>query len=189
MLYRYIVVMILFLGIFSSCAQKVYKKEDYTFYDTSFRLHASSPLRTDGVYVLDRIWTDENGGTTKQPKDHCFYKFYIQGQCNLTLDPENSIKTKDDYRTAVSKNLSQRKNTLFEGYYKLENNRIILQSVVVPRRQFEYKYGYVENDSLVIVKVTTDGKGKFDDKYFTGYYKEYYVFVPLGIKNEAEPKW
>lgn len=186
--YRYIA-MIWFLGLFSSCAQKVYQKEDYTFYDKSFKLNASAALRTDGIYVVDHIWTDENGGTTKQPKEHRFYKFYTSGQCNLTLDPANEIKTKEDYINAVGKDFSIKKNTLFEGYYKLENNKIIIQSVVVPRKQFEYKYGYVDQDSLIIIKATNEGKGKFGDKYFTAYYKEYYVFVPLGIKNESEPQW
>jgi len=177
------------MGLFSSCAQKVYQKEDYTFYDKAFKLDVSSGLRTDGVYVLDHIWTDENGGTTKQPKEHRFYKFYKGGQCNLTLEPSGEIKTKEEYISAVSKDFVSKKSTLFEGYYKLEKNKIVLQSVVVPRRQFEYKYGFVEQDNLIIVKATTEGKGKFEDKYFTHYYKEYYVFVPLGIKNEGQPQW
>lgn len=188
MLYRYVVIT-LFMGLFSSCAQKVYQKEDYTFYDKTFKLDASSGLRTDGVYVLDRIWTDENGGITKQPKEHRFYKFYEGGQCNLTLDPSGEIKTKEEYIAAVSKDFVIKKSTLFEGYYKLKDDRIVIQSVVVPRKQFEYKYGYVDHDSLIIVKATTEGSGKFDDSYFTAYYKEYYVFVPLAVKNVAQPQW
>ncbi|MCD0467207.1 hypothetical protein [Flavobacterium sp. ENC] len=181
--------MLLFIGLCASCTPKVYQKNDYTFYDQTFILDASSGLRTDGVYVLDHIRTEENGGTVRQPKEHRFYKFYSTGQCNLTLDPSGVIKTKTDYSEAVSKDFTLKKNTLFEGYYRLENNRIIIQSIVVPRKQFEYKYGYLEQDNLILVQATTEGKGKFDDRYFTGFYKEYYVFMPLDIKKESEPQW
>ncbi|RUT72192.1 hypothetical protein D0817_00815 [Flavobacterium cupreum] len=181
--------MLFFLGLCASCTPKVYQKSDYTFYDRTFRLDASTVLRTDGVYVLDHIWTKENGGTVRQPKEHRFYKFYSTGQCNLTLDPSNEIKTKANYLTAINKDFTSKNSTLFEGYYKLENHRIIIQAVVVPRRQFEYKYGYSEQDTLVLVQTTTQGNGKFDDRYFTGAYKEYYVFLPLEIKEENEPQW
>lgn len=181
--------MLLFLGLYASCTPKIYQKNDYTFYDRTFRLDASSVLRTDGVYVLDHIWTEEHGGTVKSPKEHRFYKFYSTGQCNLTLDLSGDIKSKTQYGNSVSRDFTLKKSTLFEGYYKLDNNKIIIQSRVVPRRQFEYKYGYVEQDNLILVKTTTDGKGKFDDRYFTGTYKEYYVFMPLEIKKESEPQW
>lgn len=183
------VVLLLFFGLFFSCAKKIYQKNDYSFYDSNFKLDASSALRTDGVYVLYHIWTDENGGTTKQPQEHRFYKFYATGQSNLTLDPSHQIKTEVDYLNSVSHDFSIKNNTLFEGYYKLKNDKIIIQSIVVPCRQFEYKYGYTAKDSLIIVKATIEGKGKFDDQYFTGTYKEYYVFMPLDIKNESDPQW
>lgn len=182
-------IVILFLGLFFSCGKKLYQKNDFPFYDEAFKLEASSVLRTDGVYVLDHIWTDENGGTTKPPKNHTFYKFYKTGQCNLTLDLSNEIKSKEDYFNVINKDFEEKKNTLFEGYYKLQNNKIVIQSAVVPRQQFEFKYGYVEKDSLILVKSTIDRKGKFDDKHFTKNYKEYYIFMPLDIKNERDPKW
>lgn len=47
----------------------------------------------------------------------------------------------------------------------------------------------MKKDSLIIVKATSEGKGKFDDIYFTQTYKEFYVFVPLDIKNENDPQW
>ena len=184
---KYLIV-IFFLSLFLSCARKIYQKTDYTFYDKSFKLDTLSGLRTDGVYVLDQIWTNQNGGTFKKPKEHRFYKFYVSGQCNLTIDPTHEIKTKSDYVNAVSKD-SVKKYTLFEGYYKLKSNKVIIQGLVVPRQQFEYKYGFVEKDSLIIVKSTTQGKGQFLDANFTLAYKEYYVFIPLNIKNEGEPQW
>ena len=186
--YSYCIVIML-LAFFYSCTPKIYKKSDYTFYDKTFNLNISSALRTDGIYVLDRIWTDENGETFKEPKEHRFYKFYTTGQCNLTLDLSNEIKTKEDYINVVNKDFLIERSTLFEGYYKLQDNKIVIQRAVVPRRQFEYRYGYVEENSLIIVKSTINGKGKFDDKYFTNYYKEFYVFVPLDIIKEGEPQW
>lgn len=180
---------ILFMLVFSSCAPKIYQKRDYTFYNKAFNLDSSSLLRTDGVYVLNRIWTDENGGTVKQPQNHLFYKFYNTGQCNLTVDLSNEIKTEKEYQNAVNKDLQKQNNTLFQGYYKISQPKIIIQRKVTPRKLFEYKYGYIEKDTLIIVKSTIEGKGEFDTKYFTGYYKEYYVFVPLQIKNEGEPQW
>ena len=181
--------MILFLCLLFSCTKKIYQKSDYTFYDKTFILDVSSGLRTDGVYVLDQIWTDENGGTFKKPKEHRFYKFYQTGQSNLTIDPTHKITTKEEYINNLSKDFLPKKSILFEGYYKLTDNKIIIQSLVVPRQQFEYKYGYVEKDSLMLVASTTKGKGQFRDEYFAAVYKEYYVFVPLGIKNENEPQW
>ena len=80
---------LMFLLVFSSCSPKIYQKGDYTFYNKVFNLDNTSLLRTDGVYVLDRIWTDENGGTVKQPQNHLFYKFYKTGQCNLTENLSN----------------------------------------------------------------------------------------------------
>ena len=180
---------IMFLLVFGSCSSKIYQKDDYTFYNKGFNLDGYSLLRTDGVYVLDRIWTNENGATVKQPQNHLFYKFYKTGQCNLTVDISNEIKTKKEYENILRKDLEKQENTLFQGYYKISEPKIIIQRRVTPRRLFEYKYGYVEKDTLIIVKSTIEGKGKFDTKYFTEYYKEYYVFVPLQIKNESEPQW
>ena len=181
--------MLFFMSIFTSCGQKVYQKKDYTFYNDVFTLNSNSALKTDGVYVLDHIWTNHNGGTSKKPREHRFYKFYKTGQSNLFLDADTIIKSDEDYSNAVKKDNLERGNTLFEGYYKLEGERIIIQSMVVPRKQFEYKYGYLENNTLVIVKATHEGNGKFDNKYFTDYYKEYYIFKPLKEVDSVIPKW
>lgn len=181
--------LILLLGILVSCSGKVYQKTDYTFYEKTFKLDKSSALRTDGVYVLDQIWTDENGGTFRKPKEHRFYKFYVTGQCNLTIDPTSEIATKEKYINSLSKDLLAKKERLFEGYYKLKDNKIVIQNRVVPRQQFEYKYGFIEKDSLMIVTSTSKGKGQFRDEYFISAYKEYYVFIALDIKNENEPQW
>lgn len=185
---RYAFILIL-LVLVCSCADKVYTKEYYTFYNKAFKGDVSSSLRIDGVYILKSIWTNENGGQLKQSKDHRFYKFYTAGQCNLTLDPSFKIKTEKEYIEVINNDFITQKKTLFQGYYKLSQNKIIIQSRVVPRRQFEYKYGYIKNDSLIIIKATSQEKAIFDEVNYTGFYKEYYVFMPLKIKNEKEPQW
>ncbi|WP_433832572.1 hypothetical protein [Flavobacterium anhuiense] len=178
------------LGVLlNSCSEKIYQKEDYSFYNKTFKIDPSSLLRTDGIYILSSIWTNENGGVVKQTNDHCFYKFYSTGQCNLTLDPELKIKTDQDYVKAVEKDFLALQHTLFQGYYKLSDEKIIIQSRVLPRKQFEYKYGYVKKDSLIIVKAATHRKGTFDAVNYTDYYKEYYVFKSLPIDRTSEPQW
>ena len=188
MKHRYCIMLVL-LGIFTSCSQKLYQKDDYPFYDKNFTLGKSSHLRTDGVYVLDRIWTGRDGGTEKKADKHRFFKFYAAGQSNSFEDVAKSIVTDEQYIAAVLKDGQPKDHTLFEGYYKLKENKIIIQNRVVPRGLFQYEYGYVEEDMLIIVKATHEGNGSFDDKYFTDYYKEYYVFKPLGGVSDIVPQW
>jgi len=180
-------------SLFFSCGQKHFSKSDYTFFDKNFVLTPESVLRTDGVYVLSNIWTDENGGTEKKPELHKFYKFYSTGQCNLILDPDKKIKTDQEYKDAVKQSTDGSKDkraTLFEAYYKLKEDKIIIQGIVHPVKQFEYKYGYIYKNTLVIVKATHEGKGKFEDKYFTDYYKEYYSFIALDSSEmNSSPNW
>lgn len=188
---RYSCFMVVVLGIFSSYGQKHFSKGDYTFYDKDFMLPVSSVLRTDGVYVLNRIWTDANGGTEKRPHEHKLYKFYKSGQCNMLLDTDTKLKTVQDYTDAINSNAGkEQRPTLFESYYKLKGDRIIIQGIVYPIKQFEYKYGYIAEGVLIIVKATREGKGAFKDAYFTDYYKEYYSFVPLDlIEPDGYPDW
>jgi len=181
--------MVILVGLFISCAAKHFNKENYTFYDVNFRLEPDAPLKTTGVYVLESIWTDANGGTTKNPDVHKFYRFYNTGQCNLVVDLDNAISTNEQYAEAVKAASDNTGKTLFEAYYKLKNEKIVIQGLqAAPVKQFEYKYGFLANDQLVIVKATIEGKGKFEDKYFTDYYRESYKFVPLDNLNDY-PNW
>jgi len=187
-------IMILLFGLFS-CAQKLYVKEDYTLYDKNFVLPATSLLQTNGVYVLESIWTDENGERKPNEKEHMFYKFYKTGQVNLIVDLDNTIKTEQDYIERINQDFQQykegKKQTLFEGYYKLKEDKIVIQRKVVPRKQFNYRYGYVQDDKLIIVTSTHLGKGEFDEKHFTNFYKETYQFKPLStakLENQ-NPYW
>lgn len=191
-----ITIMILLFGLFS-CAQKLYVKEDYSFYDKNFLLPETSSLKTNGVYVLESIWNNENGGTERKPyeKEHMFYKFYATGQVNLTVDLDNTIKTEQEYIEKVNQDFDQynkaEKHTLFEGYYKLKEDKIVIQRKVVPRKQYNYRYGYVQDGKLIIVSSTHLGKGEFDEKHFTNFYKETYRFKPFStakLENQ-KPFW
>ncbi|MFD2909849.1 hypothetical protein ACFSX9_14010 [Flavobacterium ardleyense] len=178
--------------MFFSCGPKFYSKKDYTFYDRSFVLNENSALQTNGFYVLESTWSKRDD-IIKKPTKFEVYKFFKEGQSNLLL--VDSLKTSAEYVAAMQKQFQEygkNKNeyTLFQGYFKVQESKIIIQEVNVVIRQFTYRYGYIENDKLIMVKSTTEGKGQFNDKYFTDYFKSTYVFVPYE-KADAElvPNW
>lgn len=182
----------LFSIAFFSCSKNVYVKNDYPFYQENFQLPPDSNLRTDGVYVLESIWSEN---AEKKPKEHLFYKFYKTGQSNLTVDLNHEINTEKEYIESIKNHVESTKatdfKTHFESYYSMEGNRLVIQRVTVPRNVFTYNYGLIENGKLILVKETIDGKGKLDDKYFTDYYKATYRFLPLDkaqIEN-LKPGW
>lgn len=183
--------MIFSIGFFS-CSKKMYVKDDYTFYDQKFKIDPNSPLRTDGVYVLESIWTKDS---ERKADEHQFYKFYKNGQSNLTVDINHEINSEEEYIESILKQVKNTNQdefkTHFESYYKLEGNKIVIQRVSIPRNIFTYNYGFVEKDKLILVKETIDGKGKFDNKYFTDYYKATYKFLPLDYEKleNLKPGW
>lgn len=178
--------------MFFSCGPKFYSKKDYSFYDGKFVLDQNSPLQTDGFYVLESNWSKRDDISTK-PTSYQVYKFFNEGQSNVLL--VDSLKKPEEYVVAMQKQIQEygkNKNeyTLFQGYYKLQENKIIIQEVNAVLRQFSYRYGYVENNRLIIVKTTTHGNGQFNDKYFTDYFKSTYIFVPFEkAERELIPNW
>jgi hypothetical protein len=178
---------------FFSCSKSMYTKQDYRLFEENFLLSPNTPLRTDGVYVLESVWNKDTG--ERKADEHIFYKFYNTGQANLTVDLDKSINTNQEYLESIKKHIvSTNKGgfkTHLEGYYHLEGNKIVIERITVPRDVAVYSYGYVENGKLVIVTETIEGKGKLNDKYFTDFYKATYVFLPLE-KSELEnlkPGW
>lgn len=157
---RYLLLAVLLV---SCSTQKHYSQNDYSFYDAHFT--AAPNVRTDGVYI--------------NLKDSTAYKFYHTGQSNLILHIDSN------YVDAFNQ---RRKSTLFEGYYKVKGDSIVIQSVSVPRRLFVYNYGFITPDSLIIVSETISGKGKFKDKYFTSKYRAYYGFR-ADTGKFALPNW
>lgn len=189
------IILIVFMFILNSCGQKFYTKQDYPFFDKNFVLSENAALKTEGVYVLESIWSDENGGVFKTLENQKFYKFYKTGQSNLTLCDAN-VKSDEDYLGLIRNSIiDSEKNkaklgTLFQGYYKLQDNKIVIQSVNAPLRQFTYCYGFLEANKLIIVKKTSEGGGKFDNQNFTNYYKETYLFKRLQNGSvDVVPNW
>ncbi|TDQ08407.1 hypothetical protein [Pedobacter metabolipauper] len=171
--------------------QKHYSENDYSFYSKNFSLDTLSSLRTDGVYILQKIWTDKQGTRAPvSPKE--IYKFYPSGQVNLIVDIDHVFDQQSDYVAAFNNKIKESKEknsaTLFESYYRLENDRIVIQRMSTPRKQFVYSYGLLKKDTLIIVKTSHLGKGKIKDEYFTDYYKAYYTFVQTK-SNYTKPNW
>lgn len=189
---RNIACLLLLINFVSCNFQKHYAVTDYSFYKNDFQLDSTSLLRTDGVYVLKKIWTNQNGGTERAATEKKIYKFYTSGQVNLILDLNGQIKTNSDYVKAfnqrITDNQQQKSATLFEGYYKLEGEKMVIQSMVTPRKQFSYDYFLLEKNGIVQVSSTINGKGKIKDKYFPNYYKAYYIFVPAS-GDYLKPNW
>ena len=178
---------------FFSCSKSMYTKQDYRLFEENFLLSPNTPLRTDGVYVLESVWNKDTGD--RKADEHIFYKFYNTGQANLTVDLDKTINTNQEYLESIKKHVASTNKggfkTHLEGYYHLEGNKIVIERITVPRDVAVYSYGYVENGKLVIVTETIEGKGKLNDKYFTDFYKATYVFLPLE-KSELEnlkPGW
>jgi hypothetical protein len=161
-----------------SCTPKFYSKNDYSFYKKDFVLDSSSLLKTNGIYVLESSWSDKSGFAKKLPSRE-FFTFYKTGQANLILS--DSLKSNIDYIETIKATTVLKKSTytLFQGYFKIEKNKIIIQSVNAPLRQFYYYYGFVENNKLIIVKQTISSKGKFKNKYFVESYKDTYTFIAI----------
>jgi hypothetical protein len=105
---------------------------------------------------------------------------------------DNELGANPDYVRAFNREITEsaakKRATLFEGYYKTENDRIVMQRASVPQQLFVYNYGLIKKDTLILVKETIAGKGKIKDQYFTDYYKAYYIFVPTQ-QNYIKPNW
>ena len=191
--YKLLILLLLLAGSLSPCyAQKRYARDDYSFYNPNFKADSTSLLRTDGVYVLRKIETSGTGGKTEIPATKAAYKFYPTGQVNKILDTVRDVKPGEDIAAAFNRTITDKalmnRPTLFEGYYRLEGDRMVIQNVVSATRQFFYTYALVGKDQIIIVKTTHVGKGKIKDKYYTDYYREYYQFVP-GMENYLAPNW
>lgn len=191
MLRNYFSYFIMFFFIIS-CGPKFYFKEDYSFYEENFFLNENTSLRTDGFYVLESQWFKRNDSIIK-PKQYEVYKFYKTGQVNFLL--LDSLKNSQEYTALMQKQIQEygkEKNeyTLFQGYYKLQENRIVMQQVNAVTRKFSYLYGFIKENKLVIVNSTIEGKGDFQDSYFQDNYKGTYLFIPSETaEKDLIPNW
>ncbi|VXC01826.1 conserved hypothetical protein [Flavobacterium sp. 9AF] len=180
-----------FVFAFDSCGPKFYFKNEYAFYRENFELDEASLLKTNGIYVLDSIWSQSTINKSDQKLKKTFYIFYKTGQSNMIIsdvvtEDYKKLIIDDYYRSKKNKHLG----TLFQGYYKIKDNKIIIEKVNTSLKQFNYSYGYLENDKLIIVKPNSlQGEGKFEDNYFLNTYKEIYKFIPLEDLDAISPYW
>ena len=184
----FVLIMLFFI---TSCGQKFYRKNDYSFYEENFVLDYSSYLRIDGFYILEGEWNKRND-SLGSPEKHEAYKFYKTGQVNIALMDSLKDPQRDFYliQKQFDENYKQQKgSTLFQGYYRMKGTKIIIQQVNVPLRQFYYLYGYLEKNKLIFVKKSIDGGGEFKEDYFAGIYKEIYKFVPFNKSDNVTPNW
>ena len=178
------------LTFLPSCGQKFYTKQQYSFYDEKFILETNSVLKTDGVYILEQVWSSNKIQNINR-KSSKVYKFYDSGHVNFSV--QDSTISNQNYIKYVKEQIAisnKKKNTLFEGYYKIKGDKIIIQNVNTPLRQFYYTYGFLEDNKLKIVKETIEGNGKFDDKFFTKFYVETYKFIKIeNLDSLDKPNW
>ena len=180
------------LTFFTSCGQKFYTKKQYSFYDEKFILDKNSVLKTDGVYIIDEVWSSIDGIISIKPENRRIYKFYENGHSNFSFqDATQTEKSNFEYVKEQVAASNERKNTLFEGYYKIEGDKIVMQNMNVPRRMFNYSYGLIEPNKLIILRTgIIEGNGKFHDKFFTKYYVETYKFVNIENSDSLDkPNW
>lgn len=179
--------------LLQSCGQKFYIQKDFTFYDKNFTLSSNSNLKTNGIYILDAIWTSKNGFEPLPIKQHKIYQFYKTGQSNFWFS--DALESDEEY-TSFLKNetlkstTNSNQSTLFQGYYKINNDQLIIQNVNTSLKRFNYTYCFIETDKLIMVKENViEGDGKFDPKYFTKTYQEIYKFKQLNTLQEISPNW
>lgn len=147
--------------------QKFYKHRNYSFYSPMQVNPGKFALRTDGVYLLDEIFTDGNGEQSKTASVTEIFKFYDGGQVNKVLSPKKSLTADEcvevlNYR--IAKRMKTSTPTMFERYYRQKNDSIVVQQMSTPTRQFYYTYGYVNNGALIIVSQTHVTSGKLAAK-------------------------
>jgi len=182
------------IGTASCYPNKFYKNKDYSFYKADFSLPDTTSLRTDGVYILKSIWSQNNGPQrTVQADERMVLKFYSTGQVNLLLDTVDRAATEQfDYAGAfdsiIDASIQHGSRTLFQGYYKVQGDRLVVQQVNAALQQFHYTYFLIGKDGLVKVSATISGKGRTDDCHFPPYYRAYYTFTPVE-RAFATPNW
>jgi hypothetical protein len=175
---RHIILSVIIAFLIGGCtSRKHYTRKDYPFYSENFQLDSTSLLKTDGVY--------SNGKKV--------YKFYRSGQVNMVLSGTTELKKDDDYAMAFNRGIREaagvKKATLFEGYYHIKDNRMVMQFVNTATRQFYYTYVLLEKGKLAIVKSTHLGKGKIKDQHYQSSYKDVYRFEPKPAGGYLAPDW
>jgi hypothetical protein len=173
------------IGAASCYPNKFYRNKDYSFYKADFSLPDTTSLRTDGVYILKSIWSQNNGPERiVEAHERIVLKFYSSGQVNLLLDTvDRAVIEQFDYAGAfdsiIDASIQNGSRTLFQGYYSVQGDRLVIQQVNAALQQFHYTYFLIRKDMLTKVSATISGKGGLDDRHFPAYYRAYYTFTPV----------
>lgn len=184
----------LIMVAFISCnPYKYYTKKDFEFYQENFQQKGILP-KTQGVYVLEKVWTKRNGYINDHKyKDYIhFYKFFKTGQQNSYLIPKKEFNS--SFSEIVTKEAQNYKNgdrTLFQGYYKLKKDYIILENVNSALNNFYYSHGKIENDTLTIISTENSSLKEFDESKLNFLVKHVYVFKSFNDPSyqDIKPNW
>ena len=155
------------LGVLFSCnPYKFYTKKDFKFYQENFTQTNPFP-KTNGVYVLEKVWTKRDGyiNNYEYKNYHHFYKFFKTGQHNSYLIAKNDKPI--DFLEIIKKgteNYKEGERTLFQGYFKTQENYIILENVNASLSSFYYTHGKMKNDTLTIISTKVQDSKEFKEK-------------------------
>ena len=173
----------------SACMPVFLYQKDYSFYDADFALSANSVLRTDGFYVFEGM-AGQQGNIVDTPEVYEVYKFYKSGQVNFLLT--DTLQENGVYLDAMKDQIEagEAGRTLFQGYYKIYGDKIIIEQVNTVTTNFIYSYALVDHDTLTVVKKTIEGGGAFSADYFSGKSTLVYRFTPdEKAESELSPNW
>tara|TARA_R110000851_G_scaffold89636_1_gene195598 strand:- start:718 stop:1299 length:582 start_codon:yes stop_codon:yes gene_type:complete len=173
----------------SACMPVFLYQKDYSFYDADFALSANSALRTDGFYVFEGM-AGQQGNIADKPDVYEVYKFYKSGQVNFLLT--DMLQENGVYLNAMKDQIEagEAGRTLFQGYYKIYGDKIIIEQVNTVTTNFIYSYALVDHDTLTVVKKTIEGGGAFRADYFSGKSTLVYRFTPdEKAESELSPNW
>ena len=118
------------------------------------------------------------------------YKFYKSGQVNFLLT--DTLQGNGGYLNAMKDQIEAGDvvRTLFQGYYKIYGDKIVIEQVNTVTTNFIYSYALVDHDTLTVVKKTIEGGGAFSADYFSGKSTLVYRFTPdEKAESELSPNW
>jgi hypothetical protein len=170
---------------------KYYVKKDFQFYSEGFFQKGLLP-KTQGVYVLEQVFSKGDGHIA----DHKFkgythfYKFFKTGQQNSYLVAEKDFD--GNYLGLVRHEAATwQGRTLFQGYYKLKEDHIILEGVNAALGKFYYTHGRISDDRLEIISTVNADVKNFDESKLNYLVIYTYVFKPFDEQGyqEVEVDW
>ena len=173
----------LFLLLLICIKAKAQKEARPQFYDSTFKMPADAPLRTDGFYLIRTIHYDtlpmsnvkKNGFINLEEEYKTLYRFYDNGYFFFTSVGSGITNLTERLQndSAWVRKLYKMKLTDAWGFYKLTNDSVIIETFrfednlqdimktfskqYFVREEFSYR---IENKMLVITNRIVKGTGK-----------------------------